>query len=154
MKIRGKLTTLSLLFGVVPLLLAATAAYLSASGALDRAVQDRLGSIRDAKKQQIELYFAKIREQVLTFSGNLMIGEAMQEHGLQGAELLIVGDGPVEIQAGRERNALTLGVASDEVHRTGWNDQKQARLEKADAHALIPDFTELDEIFQFIFPEG
>lgn len=62
MKIRGRLTTLSLLFGIVPLAVAAVAAYLSASAGLEQGADDRLAAIRDAKRQQIELYFNQIRD--------------------------------------------------------------------------------------------
>ena len=78
MKILGKLTTLSLLSGLVPLIIAAVAAYLSASSAMTDGAEARLSSIRDAKKQQIELYFEQIHDQVLTLSNSTMIEEAMQ----------------------------------------------------------------------------
>jgi methyl-accepting chemotaxis protein len=79
MKIQGKLTSLSLVFGVVPLLIAAIAAYLMASSAMTAGAEARLSSIRDAKKQQIELYFEQINDQVLTLSNSLMIQTAMAE---------------------------------------------------------------------------
>ncbi|MCB1877287.1 MAG: HAMP domain-containing protein [Chromatiales bacterium] len=77
MKIRVKLTSLSLAFGLIPLLVAAGAAYFSAANALHESGDDRLSSIREAKKQQIELYFRHIRDQVITLSASTMIGEAM-----------------------------------------------------------------------------
>jgi len=76
-KIRGKLTTFSLLLGLVPLALAAVAASWIASNALHKHGEDRLESIRDAKKQQVELYFQQIRDQVVTLSGSTMIQDAM-----------------------------------------------------------------------------
>jgi len=76
MRIQGKLTILSLVFGVVPLLIATLAAFLSASDALHDSGYDRLQSIRDAKKQQIEQYFTQIHDQVLTFSNSTMIQDA------------------------------------------------------------------------------
>jgi phosphoglycolate phosphatase-like HAD superfamily hydrolase len=62
-----------------------------------------------------------------------------QDH-LSGDELLVVGDGPVEIREGALRSALTLGVASDEVAGSGWNLHKAARLEQAGADLLISDY--------------
>jgi methyl-accepting chemotaxis protein len=76
MRIQGKLTTLSLVFGVFPLLIGTLAAFLSASNALHGSGYDRLQSIRDAKKQQIEQYFTQIHDQVLTFSNSTMIQDA------------------------------------------------------------------------------
>jgi methyl-accepting chemotaxis protein len=79
MKIRGRLTTLSLLFGILPLAVAAVAAYLSASDGLEQGADDRLAAIRDAKRQQIELYFNQIRDQVVTLSASTMIQDAMAD---------------------------------------------------------------------------
>lgn len=64
-------------------------------------------------------------------------------------ELLVVGDGRVEIALGREFGALTLGVASDEEHHNGVNPDKLRRLTAAGAHATVGDFTEYDEILEW-----
>ncbi|MDJ0739786.1 MAG: methyl-accepting chemotaxis protein [Gammaproteobacteria bacterium] len=93
MKIRGKLTTLSLALGLAPLLIAAVAAFYSASGALHDSGNDRLSSIRDAKKQQIELYFGQIRDQVLTLSNSVMVQDAMVEFRRAFAAAGAVDDG-------------------------------------------------------------
>ena len=77
MKIKGKLTAYSLILGLVPLTLAAIVGTLIASSALEDSANDRLSSIRDAKKQQIELYFEDINNQVLTLSHGTMIQDAM-----------------------------------------------------------------------------
>ena len=68
-----------------------------------------------------------------------------------GDELLVVGDGPVEIRAARERRAIALGVASNEVARAGWNERKVARLSKAGADLLIPDFSQAEKLFSLLF---
>jgi phosphoglycolate phosphatase len=69
-----------------------------------------------------------------------IIERILDEHDLHGDELLVVGDGPVEIREAVSRQALALGVASDEVARSGWNPAKVARLSRAGAHFLVPDF--------------
>jgi methyl-accepting chemotaxis protein len=79
MKIQGKLTGLSLVIGLVPLLIAAVAAYLTAAASMTEGADNRLSAIRDAKKQQIELYFDQIHDQVLTLSGGVTAREAMNE---------------------------------------------------------------------------
>jgi phosphoglycolate phosphatase-like HAD superfamily hydrolase len=70
-----------------------------------------------------------------------IIERILDEHDLHGDELLVVGDGPVEIREAVSRQALALGVASDEVNRSGWNPAKVARLSRAGAHFLVPDFS-------------
>jgi phosphoglycolate phosphatase-like HAD superfamily hydrolase len=70
-----------------------------------------------------------------------IIERILDEHDLHGDELLVVGDGPVEIREAVSRQALALGVASDEVARSGWNPAKVARLTRAGAHFLVPDLS-------------
>jgi len=66
--------------------------------------------------------------------------------GARGEEILVVGDGPVEIREGRRRGAYTVGVASDEVLRHGLNQRKRTRLIRAGADVIIPDFSEADAL--------
>lgn len=57
-----------------------------------------------------------------------------------GNELLVVGDGPVEIRLGKEVGALTLGICANEKELCGWDNAKIERLKKAGAHALVDRF--------------
>jgi phosphoglycolate phosphatase-like HAD superfamily hydrolase len=84
-----------------------------------------------------------------------VIQRILDENGLAGDELLIAGDGPVEIREGAQRQALTLGVATDEVARMGWNLRKVERLTSAGAALLVPDFTHASELLALLFtPES
>jgi phosphoglycolate phosphatase-like HAD superfamily hydrolase len=66
-------------------------------------------------------------------------------------ELLIIGDGPVEISIGKKYNALTIGVCSDEIRGYGWNEKKRERLLSAGVDVLIPNFVNKDELLKLIF---
>jgi len=77
---------------------------------------------------------------------NLIIQRILDENKLEGEHLLVVGDGPVEIREAKKRGALSLGIASDEENRFGWNYQKIDRLIKANADLIIPDFSHTDEL--------
>ncbi len=79
-------------------------------------------------------------------SKEAVLRKLIDENGLKGPEVLVVGDGRVEIALGREVGALTLGVASDEEMLCGINPLKRDRLVKAGAHAIVGDFLLLDEI--------
>lgn len=81
-----------------------------------------------------------------------IIQRILDEHGLRGDELLVVGDGPVEMREAVARQALALGVASDEVVRSGWNPAKVGRLTLAGAHFLVPDLGRARELLAFLFP--
>jgi phosphoglycolate phosphatase-like HAD superfamily hydrolase len=58
------------------------------------------------------------------------------------AGLVTFGDGPVELRETRRRGGFCVGVASDEVRRFGMNASKRARLIKAGADVVVPDFTQ------------
>ena len=49
------------------------------------------------------------------------------------ADRLVVEDGSVEIENAKSRNAIALGIASDEVKRCGLNPRKRRRLIDAGA---------------------
>ena len=74
------------------------------------------------------------------YSKSKLIEELTKKLGLKSGELLVVGDGPVEIKNGWKFGALTVGVASDEFNRRGWNLKKLSRLLNAKATIIIPDF--------------
>ena len=80
-----------------------------------------------------------------------IIQRILDDNNLHGDELLVVGDGPVEIRNAKSRGAIALGVATDEVRRCGLNPRKRRRLINAGADLIIPDFTRYEEIVAFLF---
>ena len=81
----------------------------------------------------------------------LIIQRILEQNKLQGDELLVVGDGPVEIRVAAAHGAIALGLASDEIARQGWNLHKIVRLQSAGADALIPDFRYGDRLMELFF---
>jgi phosphoglycolate phosphatase-like HAD superfamily hydrolase len=81
-----------------------------------------------------------------------IISRILDDHALQGPELLVVGDGRVEMQCAKERGAVALGVASDEVAQFGWNVRKRERLVRAGADLLVPDFSHAEELADYLLP--
>ena len=79
MKLNVKLISLFLLVGIIPLAISAIFNYTNSSSALSSKAFDQLKSLRDVKKQQIENYFGEIKNQVVTFSEDAMIIEAMMD---------------------------------------------------------------------------
>ena len=72
-----------------------------------------------------------------------VVQRLLRETGAPASSILVVGDGPVELREGRKVGALCLGVASDEVRRHGLNPAKRARLIRAGADIIVPDFAQL-----------
>lgn len=83
-----------------------------------------------------------------------LVRRILIENHLQGDELLVVGDGPVEIRVAAANGAFALGVATDEVNRRGWNLRKMARIEKAGADLLVPDFSNLEMLVKLLDLRG
>ena len=109
-------------------------------------------------KQEVEVlglspYFAGIKgapEGEEGCSKEAVIRALIDEKGIPGAHLAVVGDGKVEIAIGRENGARTLGVASDEAARRGVDPVKRARLVQAGADAIVGDFEALADIEAFL----
>jgi phosphoglycolate phosphatase-like HAD superfamily hydrolase len=81
------------------------------------------------------------RDDTKAYTKERIIQRILDENGLSGKELLVVGDGPVEIRNAKARDALALGVAADEENRQGLNPRKRQRLLKAGADLIITDFS-------------
>jgi phosphoglycolate phosphatase-like HAD superfamily hydrolase len=69
---------------------------------------------------------------------------------LTGEDLVVVGDGPVEMREGRKWDAFCLGVASNELCRHGLDLAKRSRLIRAGADIVAPDFSQPDKILPFL----
>ena len=83
-------------------------------------------------------------------SKEAVIRKLISDNKLQGSEVVVFGDGKVEIHLGNEAQAITIGVASNEAHRHGVNPVKRERLLAAGASAIIGDFNDLDELLNWL----
>jgi rfaE bifunctional protein kinase chain/domain len=87
---------------------------------------------------------------VATHCKRMVIDRIMIENGLQGSELAVFGDGPVEMRECRKRQGIAVGIASDEIRRHGLNVEKRTRLVKAGAHIIVPDFSQHDKLLALL----
>lgn len=116
------------------------------------------GTDREDVQDEAELlgvakYFQQITGSVgdyAAYNKERVIKELMADHDLSGPEVLIVGDGPVEIRHGAAHGCVTVGVASNEIEGHGWDEAKRARLTNAGAHILVPDFGDSDVLLRTI----
>jgi phosphoglycolate phosphatase len=74
------------------------------------------------------------------FSKAMIITQIISDTGVQGPQILGLGDGFVEIEEVKKVGGLAVGVASNEVTRTGVNDWKRNRLIRAGADIIIGDY--------------
>lgn len=87
---------------------------------------------------------------VATHCKRMIIDRIMIENDLQGPELAVFGDGPVELRECRKRAGIAVGIASDEIRRYGLNVEKRARLVKAGAHIIVPDFSQYAKLLNLL----
>ena len=80
----------------------------------------------------------------------LVLDRIIREHHLEGHQFATFGDGPVEMRETHKRGGLCIGVASDEVRRFGLNATKRARLIRAGAQVIVPDFSQLPALLQVL----
>ncbi|RIV22926.1 HAD family hydrolase [Alicyclobacillaceae bacterium I2511] len=109
--------------------------------------------VYEASLLKIDKLFADIKGAPVdraAFSKEAVIQMFVDELGIRGRELLVVGDGPVEIELGANYGAVVLGVASDESKRRGVSEVKKTRLINAGAQAIVGDYEQSGLIFQWL----
>ncbi len=94
--------------------------------------------------------FGALRE-YQSFSKAMVIQQIFDDFNLTGTELLVVGDGSVEIENAKAVGAIAVGVTSAENNRYQMNADKRGRLLRAGADILIPDFRDGDRLLTYLF---
>ena len=115
---------------------------------------DRDDVRNEAAKVGAAPYFEEIWGALKTFqeySKEKVLREIIAKHELHGAEVLIVGDGPVEIRNAKAEGCISIGVASDEKAGKGWNEEKRERLIRAGADIMVADFGEARALVDYVF---
>ena len=97
--------------------------------------------------------FGALRE-YQNFSKAMVIQRILDDFNLTGSELLVIGDGSVEIENAKAVGAIAVGVTSVENNRYQMNADKRGRLLHAGADILIPDFQDGDRLLTCLFDEG
>ena len=78
LRLRTKLQLSFVLIGLFTIVLTGWQAFENARGAIELLTFDRLTSIRESKKRQIELYFQQVRNQVITLADDRTITEGLE----------------------------------------------------------------------------
>jgi rfaE bifunctional protein kinase chain/domain len=80
----------------------------------------------------------------------MVLERIINSGGITGDDLVVVGDGPVELREGSKRGAFCLGIASNELCRYGLDLTKRARLIRAGADIVVPDFSQYKRILPLL----
>jgi phosphoglycolate phosphatase len=110
-----------------------------ASGTDEPEVREEAGLLDIARYFGDDIYGAL--DDYEASSKKRVIARLLSRLGAAGEEVVIFGDGFVEIENAKEVGGYAVGVASDEAARAGLADPwKRERLLKAGADIIIPDF--------------
>ncbi len=96
------------------------------------------------------LHIYGARDDTEAYTKERIIEHILDHYNLHGPELLVAGDGPVEIRHAREAGALALGVAADEERRQGLDPRKRRRLLDAGADLIVTDFLHHAELYGYL----
>lgn len=80
----------------------------------------------------------------------MVLDRILTEIGQTAGQIATFGDGPVEMRETRRRGGFAVGLASDEVRRFGLNPAKRARLIRAGASVVLPDFSQLPALLRLL----
>ncbi|MBT3292136.1 MAG: HAD family hydrolase, partial [Victivallales bacterium] len=80
----------------------------------------------------------------------LVLDRIMREIADTPEAVVTFGDGPVEMRETRLRGGYAIGIASDEVRRFDLNPAKRARLIRAGAMAIVPDFSRYRDLLKLL----
>lgn len=109
---------------------------------------------REARALGLEPFFGErmygALDEYWRFSKALVIQQILSENRIDGASLVVVGDGFVEIENCKEAGGLAVGVASDEVRRRGVDEWKRRRLIGAGADVIIGDYLHKQPLLEYL----
>ncbi len=117
---------------------------------------DREDVRNEARLVGVAPYFQEIwgaLREYKDYNKEKVLKEIIAKNALHGSEVLIVGDGPVEIRNAKDNDCVSIGVASDEIRGYGWNMEKYPRLVNAGADIMIPDFGDGPALLDYLFPQ-
>ena len=101
---------------------------------------------REAELLGLGRYFGEYiygaQDDFMSFSKKQVIERILRENNVNGDQLLVLGDGYVEIEDGKNVGGLTVAVASDEAHNGSgqFDEWKRNRLLGVGADIVIPDY--------------
>ncbi len=112
--------------------------------------------LAEAKALRLDSYFDGIygaRDDYKSFSKKIIIEKILQDNDLAPQELIVFGDGYVEIECIADAGGIAVGVATNERDRGGIDEWKRKRLIQAGADIIIPDFGPVDDLVKYLFIE-
>jgi phosphoglycolate phosphatase len=95
------------------------------------------------------------QDDFMSFSKKQVIERILRENNVDGDELLVIGDGYVEMEDGKNVGGLAVAVASDEAHNGAgqFDEWKRNRLLGVGADIVVPDYSDAAVLVDVIVGE-
>lgn len=121
-----------------------------ASGTDDANVKEEADLLDVARYFEGRIFGAQ--EDLKSFSKALLVQQILAKTGgVQADQLLVFGDGFVEIEEVKRKGGTAVGVATAEPDCAGIDEWKRRRLIHAGADFIIPHYRDLDAILSVVF---
>jgi phosphoglycolate phosphatase-like HAD superfamily hydrolase len=91
------------------------------------------------------------RDDYKSFNKAKAIKMIIEKNNLKPNEILVTGDGIVEIENAREFGCIAIGVYTDEGNQYNMNKRKRERLINAGSHIIMPDFKHYHELISYLY---
>jgi phosphoglycolate phosphatase len=118
---------------------------------------DEVDVIKEAKLLNVAHYFdGGIRgasDDINSFSKGALVKSMVSSAGYRGGEILVFGDGYVEIEVVKNVGGVAVGVCSAEPECLVVDDWKRQRLASVGADFVVPNFAERDALLRTLFPD-
>lgn len=119
-----------------------------ASGTDDANVKEEAGLLDISKYFDGRIHGAQ--DDLTSFSKALLVQQILSRANFQPDELLVFGDGYVEIEEVKKAGGVAVGVASLEPECAAVDEWKRQRLIKVGADFIVPNFLSLHEILRTV----
>jgi len=92
------------------------------------------------------------QEDLSSFSKAILVRQIVLRAGFEANQLLVFGDGYVEIEEVKKVGGIAVGVATTEPECLMIDDWKRQRLIRVGADFIIPNYTQFQELTAALFP--
>jgi len=120
-----------------------------ASGTDDANVKEEAALLGVAPFFEDRIFGAQ--DDLTSFSKAILVRQIVSRAGFQANELLVFGDGYVEIEEVKKVGGIAVGVATAEPKCLEIDDWKRERLISVGADFIVPNYTELNELTAALF---
>ena len=123
-----------------------------ASGTDHANVEEEAGLLDIARYFSGRIYGAL--DDLTSFSKALLVKRMLSDAGYAGEELLVFGDGYVEIEEVTKVGGTAVGVATAEPACRQIDEWKRNRLVSVGADFIVPNYNDFDELSQALFSQA